>query len=263
MNSALAEIGPRPSSTGLAQRPNQSRMSQLCGAARAHAMVTAHWAVGMARRSVVLWRLNRHWVSTMSTMEARESRQATSRWRRLTVTFGHGQGADEGRHGGVRRRRELHSGRRRLTAVPASRRTSRRGEALVGSRKNVSWDGLTVRRQWRRGPSPILAREGTSMTDGGQEASTRGGEQVGVTLGGRHRARGWRQRGGGGRVRWLLAEAGENGERGADSKWTRGKKKGGGLTRAGDCDGVWAAGNSQKRWRWVTFGEQGCAVWIR
>jgi hypothetical protein len=89
---------------------------------------------------------------------------------------------------------------------------SRRGEALVGSRKNVSWDGLTVRRQWRRGPSPILAREGTSMTDGGQEASTRGGEQVGVPLGGRHRARGWRQRGG--QARWLLAEVGENGERG-------------------------------------------------
>jgi hypothetical protein len=61
---------------------------------------------------------------------------------------------------------------------------SRRGEVPVGSRKNGSWGGLTMRGRWRCGPSRIPAREGASMTGGGQEASTRGGDRVGVPLGG-------------------------------------------------------------------------------
>jgi hypothetical protein len=91
---------------------------------------------------------------------------------------------DEGRHGGVRRRRELHSGQQCLTAVPLARRTSRWCEAPVDSRKNGSWGGLTVRVRWRHGSSQISAREGASTTGGGQEASTHGGERVGVLLGG-------------------------------------------------------------------------------
>jgi hypothetical protein len=52
LNSAWAEIGPRPGSTGLAQRPNQPRPAQLRGVLRAHAMVTAHrwWGWRGSRR---------------------------------------------------------------------------------------------------------------------------------------------------------------------------------------------------------------------
>jgi hypothetical protein len=52
-----------------------------------------------------------------------------------------------------------------------------------------------MRGQWRRGLSQNLAREGASTTGGGQEASTCGGDRVGVPLGGRHCVRRWRQRG--------------------------------------------------------------------
>jgi hypothetical protein len=118
-----------------------------------------------------------------------------------------------------------------------------------------------MRGRWWRGPSRIPAREGASTTGSGQEATTRGGERVGVPLGDRPHARRWRQRGTS-RSAAPYRSSG-NGERGVARGGHTARRREGGPARTGCCGGVWVAGNSQKRRRRATVDEQGRTVGIR